>query len=1472
VRRSPAPRSGDEQTGTSDPPAQHRYTELSIDRPDRDRDPVPESSLDPDALMDRATAGPAEPLPYRELLERRLGRSLEHVEAHFGPRATSALSLLRARAATRGNQVVFAEDHPDLATVTHEVAHVLQASPSPAGQANGLVDAHSDAEEAANTVVRDVDPDRGYDGGELVVIQGRLPEGSMALQRTAAVAEPEAGTTVLERPREPALPTPQPAGEPAAPTVAPEEEPQAALERERSRDPGAEAPSEASPQLQLGPPPEPGVTAEDVAAREAALAEAEAILAGAQDVNALIGGFASVPPTLKARQQGQLGQQVNSLAQEEAQTYESELPDLHASLDAQVEPVEPVVVEASVAETVTLEAAPPAPMPEPDIPETPDPGQFTANAGVTRVIDQRFGGDDPAVRAEQVDASLQEVQTTDPDIPRSPGPAPVVPLAGETDPERLPDQAAQGIDGARGARDSAQAAVVNGPGPELVQPAQMDEAYPVEGLNTPTIEPPAPVEGADAYLAMELAPEVQTAFDQQQQEQMQASMADAVAQTEQAAADRDQARQTQVEAATTQAAELSRQADEEQRSHVLAARDTIQTERQATIDAQTAAVADMEVEVEARRDVDRQEIDDRVTADQEQIATSYTQAETDVSTEIEEGEREAAAEKAQTERDAEEESWWDQAISFVREAFSALVAAIGTIFDRVRSAVNGILDAARAFATQLIDAAAGFIKDAIAAYGAFLQGAVDALLGDVFPGLAAALNSAIDGAVGLARDLVDAAADGLKAGVNALVEGLRAGLNAVLDVYQAAIGMALAVVQAVLTGDWSALARKVLEAVLKVAGIDPESFYAFIGRAQETFQIIIDSPGTFLGHLVDAFLGGVQQFATNFLTHLQAGIIGWLTGTLGSAGITLPPRFDLWGVLDLARQILGLTWERLRARAVVLIGEQNVARLEVIGSYIQTLVTEGWSGLWQRIQGDLGGLLDRVLDGIKSFLLERVVLAAITKLASLFSPVGALVQLVLTAWNLFTFLRDQLQRIYAVVQTVVDAIGDIARGILAGAITKVEQVLASLLPLALDLLARLLGLGNVGARVREIVEGIRETVDRAIDGLIERVLSAFRGGGGAAPAPDGAAAGPAAAAPTAAGTIEETFRVAGEPHTLRAVPTDGQFALVMASNGFAEMTQRMHQLLENLRTIYTRPGGHLHGTPQAKQLEAEFTAIEDAAIALFQAVQAETDPARERQVADAGLERLRAMFTALALPEAAPPAPAIPPGHATRNQLYDGIRAEWFEVNPLSELSLGQGGAAAGSIPGGTILIGLHTYDRGHLVANSVGGPGNATNLVPMSHETNKTNIGMRRIERDLYDALLKTRGNTEAAPPYIFSYQVTAEYRTEGGLETEMQERAGAAPGSEARLLALAAPGNRFGDTRLIAALQNPALTSLAAPARDALAANVRRRLAWHYMPSRFLVDAQIIQQPEREDMRTTISSSQPVTNHLGISLSWSE
>ncbi|WP_062290941.1 hypothetical protein [Nostoc piscinale] len=683
----------------------------------------------------------------------------------------------------------------------------------------------------------------------------------------------------------------------------------------------------------------------------------------------------------------------------------------------------------------------------------------------------------------------------------------------------------------------------------------INEEVPLGEINTLAVPSPQPVEGVAAYTQMGLPPEVETAFDQNQQEVMQNSLSEAQNQVHQVTDERDQARQEQLEHAQTEAEAQTLQADTDQRQAIQEQREQIQTERQNTLQQQSQAVADIEQQSEDQRRSDRDRIDTRVREDQAQIRADYQQAERDAQTEVNGGEQRAEQRRREAEREAENQSWWDRAVSFVREAFEALTSAITAIFDAVRQAVNSILDAVKAAAEALIDAAANFIKEAIAAFGDFLKGLVDNLLGEIFPELAAALNRLIDEAVDLAQQAVDAVAAELKAGINALVEGLRAGLNAVLDVLQAGLEFAINIMQAVLTGDWSALARLVLEAVLKVLGIDPAEFYAFIGQITDTFQAIIDDPGGFVSNLIDAVVLGVQHFADNFLTHLQAGIIGWLTGALGD--IQIPQEFNLLGVLDLIRQILGLTGDLIRRIAVRILGERNVERIEFVWNYVQTLITSGWSAFFEQITQDLANLRDMVLEQIKEFLLTQIITAAITKLATLFNPVGAIVQLVLTAWNLYTFLRDNLQNLIQIVQTIVEGLAEIVNGVIEPAAQRVEQVLANLLPVAISFLANLIGIGGIANRVRQIISDLRERIENAIVNLIRRIGQTFRGGDRNTQTPTT----PVAETESRAIDLQSSFSMSGARHQIFVQLQEGHLVVEMAS----ERRERLQTLASNLQ-------------------------------------------------------------------------------------------------------------------------------------------------------------------------------------------------------------------------------------------------------------------------------------------------------------------
>jgi hypothetical protein len=1019
-------------------------------------------------------------LPFRKELEERFQHGLDALVVVTGDRVADSLLESQADGAAVGN-VIYLRDHaPSIETVTHEVVHALQANggPGPGPLRFGRVNRTDPAEAEADALAADMGE------GE---VRESLPLGTIAFRRANIPATPpptkptEKDTLTREL-------------EKGQPADAPQREPQTAAAQAAPPETTEEAPTPLAsalpadtpaPTFELPEAPETALTPEELAARQAELEAAQTAIAQATDAQGVVGAYADAPPTVKAATQSTIGARIQHVIAADEQKFDENLPDFHAELKAGEAPEPRGEVSAPAPREVVLEAEIPPPAPEPDLPPLPKPPRYEENDEVISFLRRLFGGGAAAAIAR----ALGMITTTDPDVDTDLGGRPKVPLEGDTDPSRARDQQRAGVAEGREQRLAATQLVVDGRGPEQVQLHAMDELVPVGELEQSQPQGLSGSPDAERLNQMALPEEVLAQFDQDLGPTMQASLQEARDQVAAAERDRDQQRDEALATAERDRDRLTREADDQQRAEVLAGRESIQSLRQTTIDAQEAAVVQLESDAELARSDTESQIQTRVDADEGEISGRYEAAESQAREQVAQGGRDAEAKRAEAEKEAEDESWFDSAIDFVADVFDAITSFINDIFDKIRSAVNGLFDAVRDFAKGLIDLAAAFVKGAITAFGEGLKFLVNHTVGEVFPELAAELNAGIDGAVATANEAVDAVANKLKAGIDAVVDTLKKAVNFVINTFQAAVNTGLAFMEATITGDWAKAARKILESVLRVLGIEPAEFYAFIAPIVETVELIIDDPIGFLGHVVDAVVLGFQKFADHFLTHLKAGIIKWLTGALGD--IQIPAEFDLVGVLDLARQIAGLTWEWVRAKAVRLVGEKNVARLEFLFSYVQTLIDGGFPALWERIAGDLTGLADMVIGGIKDHLVDNVILAGIKWIGALFTPVGALVKLVFTIWNLFTFVRDQFSRIVQILQTVVSTLANIARGIIEPAALGIEAALANLLPVALDLVARLLDLGNIAARAREIIGGVRDWVDQAVDKLLDRVLRTF---------------------------------------------------------------------------------------------------------------------------------------------------------------------------------------------------------------------------------------------------------------------------------------------------------------------------------------------------------------------------------------------
>jgi len=270
-----------------------------------------------------------------------------------------------------------------------------------------------------------------------------------------------------------------------------------------------------------------------------------------------------------------------------------------------------------------------------------------------------------------------------------------------------------------------------------------------------------------------------------------------------------------------------------------------------------------------------------------------------------------------------------------------------------------------------------------------------------------------------------------------------------------------------------------------------------LAKAASAIGSIIKDPIGFLGNLVSGVKQGLDNFIANIMTHLQGGLIGWLTGAMGSMGIQLPDDiFSLKGIFSLVMQILGMTWNYIRRKAVKLFGEPVVAGMEKSVEIFQIIANQGPMGLWEQVQEQFGDLKETVIEEIKGMLITQVITAGVKWIIGLLNPASAFVKAAMAIYDIVMFFINQGSQVVELVNAVIEAITAIASGAVGGAAKLVENALARSLPVVIGFLASLLGISGLAKKVQGIVKKIRSRIDKAIDKVLKKAKSLFKGKNG----------------------------------------------------------------------------------------------------------------------------------------------------------------------------------------------------------------------------------------------------------------------------------------------------------------------------------------------------------------------------------------
>lgn len=270
-------------------------------------------------------------------------------------------------------------------------------------------------------------------------------------------------------------------------------------------------------------------------------------------------------------------------------------------------------------------------------------------------------------------------------------------------------------------------------------------------------------------------------------------------------------------------------------------------------------------------------------------------------------------------------------------------------------------------------------------------------------------------------------------------------------------------------------AKKFFTWALKKFGYSLEEIQGIIDKGVAVLKAIFTKPIVFVKNLMKAAIQGFKNFGKNFLKHLKDALFEWLTGSL--QGIKLPTTWDFKGIVGLALQMIGISYENIRRHMVAVMGEPVVAGLETGFALVKTLITEGPMAAWEQLKEMAKEMQDAFIDAVKDFIKTKIIEQAITWLVSLFIPGAGIVKAVIGIYDTVVFFIQKAKQIAKMVANFLGSIADIAAGNIGAAAEAMETGLARGLSLVISFLAALLRLGGITAKIRAAIQKVRDKVD-----------------------------------------------------------------------------------------------------------------------------------------------------------------------------------------------------------------------------------------------------------------------------------------------------------------------------------------------------------------------------------------------------------
>ena len=273
-------------------------------------------------------------------------------------------------------------------------------------------------------------------------------------------------------------------------------------------------------------------------------------------------------------------------------------------------------------------------------------------------------------------------------------------------------------------------------------------------------------------------------------------------------------------------------------------------------------------------------------------------------------------------------------------------------------------------------------------------------------------------------------------------------------------------------------AKKFFTWALEKFGYSLAEIEAIINKGVAVLKAIFTQPIQFVKNLMNAAITGFKNFGKNFLVHLKNALFEWLTGSL--EGLVLPKTWDFQGIISVALQMIGISYQNIRKHMVTVMGEPVVAGLEKTFTLVKTLITEGPMAAWEQLKEMAGEMRTAFEDAVKDFIKTKIIEQAIQWLISIFIPGAGIIKAIIGIYDTIVFFIQKAKQIMQMIANFLGSIAEIAAGNIGAAADAMEKGLARGLSLVISFLASLLRLSGITGKIRDAIQKIRGKVDAVL--------------------------------------------------------------------------------------------------------------------------------------------------------------------------------------------------------------------------------------------------------------------------------------------------------------------------------------------------------------------------------------------------------